>query len=71
MAYLQGFLIKQEGKCSQCGADYGPADTVQSTNVSCNRCRKTVVVCRKCKAKGCKCGGRLLDAWEKMPDTMS
>ena len=70
MASLQGFLMKQNGNCSQCGSDFGASDTVQSTEVSCSRCGIKVVVCKKCKEKGCKCGGKLLDPWDKMPNTL-
>jgi|LakMenE18May11ns_1017448.scaffolds.fasta_scaffold9895208_2 hypothetical protein len=68
MSYLQGFLIKQNGKCTKCDTDFGPVDTAQSTNVSCAKCRKSVIVCRKCKENGCQCGGKLLDAWDLMPN---
>ncbi len=68
MTELQGFLIEQNGKCTKCEKDFGPADTAQSTNVTCSKCRKTVIVCSQCKAKGCtRCGGKLLDTWDKDP----
>jgi ribosomal protein S27AE len=72
MPELQGFLIKQNGKCTKCDKDFGPADTAQSTNVTCSRCGETVIVCRQCKDKGCpKCGGKFLDAWDKHPGFIS
>jgi DNA-directed RNA polymerase subunit RPC12/RpoP len=63
-------LIKQTGKCEKCGTEFGPMDTQQSTNVECSKCNKRITVCRSCKEKGCVCGGKLLDAWDKNPGMM-
>jgi hypothetical protein len=63
-------LIMQKGECEKCGSEFGPMDTVQSTNVECSKCKKRVVVCRTCKENGCECGGKLLDAWDKNPGMM-
>lgn len=63
-------LIIQKGNCAKCGSGYGPMDTLQSTNVECSKCKKIVTVCHSCKKKGCDCGGKLFDAWDKNPDIM-
>ncbi len=63
-------LIIQKGKCEKCGSNFGPIDTVQSTNVECSKCKIKVKVCRSCKTKGCDCGGKFLDAWDKNPGMM-
>jgi len=65
--FLSSFLVVQRGKCEECGAEFGTSETLQSTNVECNNCNKKKVVCRKCKIKGCECGGKLLDSWDKNP----
>lgn len=64
-------LIIQSGNCSKCGSVFGPMDTVQSTNVECSKCKKKVTVCKSCKNKGCDCGGKLLDTWDKKPERMA
>ena len=63
-------LIKQFGKCQNCGCDFGDHETIQSTNVECNRCKKKKTLCRNCKSNGCDCGGKYLDAWDKNPNMM-
>jgi len=63
-------LIIESGKCEKCGTEFGQLDTVQSTNVECNKCGKKYIICRHCKKKGCECGGKLLDAWDKNPGVM-
>jgi hypothetical protein len=63
-------LIIQKGKCEKCGSEFGPMDTVQSTNVECTKCKKEVTICNSCKNKGCDCGGKFLDAWDKNPGMM-
>lgn len=60
-------LIVQNGNCEKCGSEFGPLDTLQSTNVECSKCNKQVVVCRSCKEKGCECGAKLMDDWDKNP----
>lgn len=60
-------LIKQKGKCEKCGTEFGSMDTVQSTNVECSKCKKKVTICSSCKNKGCDCGGKYLDDWDKNP----
>ncbi len=63
-------LTVQSGKCKKCRSEFGPLDTVQSTNVECSKCKKQITLCRTCKEKGCECGGKLLDAWDKNPGMM-
>lgn len=63
-------LIAAKGNCSKCGSAFGPLDTLQSTNVKCSKCKVKIVVCKSCKNTGCKCGGRLLDPWDKDPNIM-
>ena len=63
-------LIIEKGNCSKCNSAFGSMDTVQSTNVECSNCRKKIKVCQNCKKKGCGCGGKLLDAWDKNPNIM-
>ena len=63
-------LITQTGKCEKCSFEFGPLDTIQSTNVDCNKCKKKKILCIKCKEKGCECGGKYLDAWDKNPGMM-
>lgn len=63
-------LIQAKGNCSKCGCAFGQLDTLQSTNVECSKCKVKIVVCKSCKLKGCKCGGRLLDPWDKNPKIM-
>ena len=63
-------LIIQKGNCKKCGSEFGSLATVQSTNVECSKCKKEVIVCHNCKEKGCECGGKLLDAWDKNPEMM-
>ena len=63
-------ILIQTGNCTKCGIAFGSMDTIQSTEVKCSKCKKTVIVCRTCKEKGCNCGGRLLDAWEQNPGFM-
>jgi len=63
-------LILQKGKCEKCGFSYGHLDTVQSTSVECSKCKKITTVCRPCKEKGCECGGKLLDTFDKNPGWM-
>jgi len=63
-------LIIQKGNCEKCGSGFGPIDTLQSTNVECSKCKKKVTICKSCKNKGCDCGGKFLDAWDKNPGIM-
>lgn len=63
-------LILQKGKCEKCGSEFGPSDTVQSTNVECSKCKKKLIACRTCKEKGCECGGKLLNAFDKNPSML-
>ncbi len=63
-------LIIQSGNCSKCGSVFGRFDSVQSTNVECSKCKKKVTICNSCKNKGCDCGGKLLNAWDKNPGIM-
>lgn len=60
-------LILQKGTCEKCGVEFGPIDTVQSTNVECAKCKEKAIVCRRCKDKGCTCGGKYLDAHDRNP----
>lgn len=57
-------LVMATGKCDKCGIEFGSGDTMQSVGVTCKKCDKQFKRCRNCKAKGCACGGKLLDAWE-------
>ena len=63
-------LIIQKGRCPKCGSEFGPLETIQSTHVECSKCKKEVIVCHACKEKGCECGGKYLDAWDKYPNLM-
>jgi len=63
-------LINQNGNCSKCSSVFGPMDTVQSTNVECSKCKKKITICKSCKNRGCDCGGKFLDAWDKNPEIM-
>ena len=65
-------IIIQKGNCKKCGTELGEKtlDSVQSTNVSCSKCKKSIVLCRKCKNNGCECGGKYLDAWDRNPGWM-
>lgn len=60
-----GFLTQATGNCEKCGVSFGYLDTVPAVSVVCDRCGKKMNLCRRCKAKGCSCGGKFLDAWEK------
>ena len=63
-------LIRQSGNCQKCGSLFGATDTIQSTEVECNRCKKKKTLCKNCKNEGCDCGGKYLDAWDKNPHMM-
>ena len=63
-------LVTQIGNCSKCESAFGTSETIQSTHVECDNCKKKVIVCKTCKNKGCDCGGKLLDAWDKKPGIM-
>jgi hypothetical protein len=58
-------LIKQSGKCENCGCDFGQFDTIQSTEVECNICKKRKKLCSICKEKVCECSGKYLNAFDK------
>jgi DNA-directed RNA polymerase subunit RPC12/RpoP len=60
-------LIWAEGKCEACGKKFRPPDVLQSVRVECADCGREQSLCPACKSEGCpSCGGRLLDAWERV-----
>ena len=63
-------LIRQSGKCEKCGSEFESMDTVQSTNVECSKCKKEITVCSSCKERGCECGGKLLNTFDKYPNIL-
>lgn len=63
-------LIKQSGKCEECVRDFGQFDTVQSTDVECNKCRNKKKLCSTCKEKGCECGGEFQNVFDKFPNLL-
>ncbi len=64
-------LLLQTGNCPKCIMPFELSDTVQSTNVKCKKCGKELIVCLKCKEKGCDCTGKLLNAWDKNPNFLN
>jgi hypothetical protein len=58
-------LIIAKGSCDQCKIPFGPLDMIQSVGVDCETCDTKRSLCRRCKAAGCECGGRFLDARER------
>lgn len=63
-------LIKAKGRCQNCNTEFGPHDVMQSVNVKCDNCGLSFKFCKSCKEKGCNCGGKLEDVWDKNPDIM-
>jgi hypothetical protein len=63
-------IIITKGNCEKCGCEFGQQDSLQSTNVECSMCKEVKKLCVRCKSKGCKCGGKYLDAWDKFPNIM-
>jgi predicted Zn-ribbon and HTH transcriptional regulator len=66
----EGMLIRKDEKCEKCGSEFGQWDTVQSTNVECNKCHKKEILYSACKKRGCECGGKLLNVFDKYPGIM-
>lgn len=64
---LTQILILQKGNCAICGYELGDNDTIQSTEVECSKCEKEIILCTKCKNKGCECGGRYLNSFDNSP----
>lgn len=58
-------LVIQSGKCEKCGRDFGQYDTVQSTVVECDRCKKRKKLCAICKEEKCECDGTYKNVFDK------
>ena len=60
-------LIWAQGTCDSCRESYRQQHVIQSVNVECADCGDRKSLCPGCQAAGCpSCGGRLLDAWERL-----
>jgi len=60
-------LIFAQGTCDSCGESLRQLDVIQSVEVECADCGRRRSLCRGCQTAGCpSCGGRLLDAWERL-----
>jgi uncharacterized protein len=63
-------LIKQSGKCEKCGRDFSQYDTVQSTEIECDTCKKRKNLCSICKVERCECGGTYKNVFDKFPNIL-
>jgi len=59
-------LIFRTVKCEKCGSKFSSISTI----AECSKCKKIVTLCESCKNKGCDCGGKFLDVWNKDPGIM-